>query len=50
MTLKGDATFKEKLTCNLENDIRNLAKLHESTQKSGSWDFDGIKLSKIENV
>ena len=50
MTLKSDATFEEKLTCNLENDIRILAKLHESTQKSGSWGFDGIKLSKIENV
>ena len=50
MKLKTGAKFEEKLTCNLENDIGNLTKLHQSTQKSGSWDFDGIILSKIENV
>ena len=33
MTLKGDAKFKEKLTCGLRNDIRNLH-------------FDWILLSK----
>ena len=25
MTLKGDAEFGEKLTCGLENDMRNMA-------------------------
>ena len=30
MTLKGDAKFEEKLTCRLENDIRNMANFHQS--------------------
>ena len=50
MTLKGDAKFKEKLTCGLENDMRNLANFYQNTQKSQNWDFDGILLSKVENV
>ena len=25
MTLKGDAKFEEKLTCGVENDMRNMA-------------------------
>ena len=31
ITLKGDAKFEEKLTCGLENDMRNLANFHQST-------------------
>ena len=31
MTLKGDAKFEEKLTCGLENDMRNIANFHQST-------------------
>ena len=27
MTLNGDAKFEEKLTCGLENDMRNMASL-----------------------
>ena len=50
MTLKSDAKFEEKLTCGLENDMRNLANFYQSTQKSQNWDFDGILLSKVENV
>ena len=50
MTLKSGAKFEEKLTCGFENDIRNLAKVHQSTQKSQNWDFNEIPLSKIENV
>ena len=34
MTLKGDAIFKEKLTGDLKNDIRNLINFHESSSKS----------------
>ena len=34
MTLKCDAKFKEKLTCDLKNDIRNLVKYHTSSQMS----------------
>ena len=50
MTLESDAKFEEKLTCDLENDMRNLANFHQSTQKSENWEFDGILLSKIENA
>ena len=32
MTLKSDAKFEEKLTYSLENDMRNLASFHQSTQ------------------
>ena len=50
MTLKSDAKFEEKLTCGLENDMRNLANFHLSTRKCQNWDFDGILLFKVENV
>ena len=50
MTLKSDAKFEEKLTCSLENDMRNLANFHQSTLECQNWDFDGILLSKVENV
>ena len=50
MTLKSHAKLEEKLSCGLENDIRNLANFHQSTRKSENWDFDGILLSKVENV
>ena len=50
MTLKSHAKFEEKLTCGLENDMRNLSNFHQSTQKSQNWDHDYIFLSKVENV
>ena len=50
MTLKKDAKFEEKLTCGLENDMKNLANFHHSTRKCQNWDFDGILLSKVGNV
>ena len=50
MTLKRDAKFEEKLTCGLQNDIRNLADFHQSTRKSQNWDFDEILLLKVGNV
>ena len=31
MTLKTDANFEGKLTCGLENDIRNVVNFHQST-------------------
>ena len=31
MTLKSDAKFEGKLTCRLENDIRNLENFHQNT-------------------
>ena len=42
MTLKGDAKFEEKLTCCLENDIRNMENFHQRNLKSQNWDNDGI--------
>ena len=50
MMVESDATFKEKVTCGLENDMKNLAKFHQSTQKSQNWDFYWVLLSKVENV
>ena len=50
MTLQSDAKFEEKLTYGLENDMRNLAKFHQSTRKSQNWDFYRVFLSKAENV
>ena len=42
MTLKSDAKIEEKLTCDLENHMRNLTNFYQSTRKSQNWDFDGI--------
>ena len=42
MTLKVDAKFEEKLTCGLENDMRNMANFHQSNLKSKNWDNDGM--------
>ena len=41
-----EAKFEEKLTCGLENDIRNLANFYQSTGKCHNWDFHGTLLSK----
>ena len=50
MELKNYAKFEKKLTRGLENVMMNLANFHQSTQKSQNWNFDGIILSKVENV
>ena len=50
MTWKSDAEFEQKLTCCLQNDIRNLANFHQSTWKCQNWNFDGILLPKVENL
>ena len=47
MTLKSDAKFEEKLTCGLENDLRNLANFHQSTRNSQNWDFDFYPKQKM---
>ena len=39
MKLKSDAKFEEKLTCGLENDMRNLAYFYQSRGKCQNWDF-----------
>ena len=50
MALNIDAKFKGKLTSAFKNDMRNLASFNQSTRKYENWDFDGILLSKVENV
>ena len=45
-----NANFEKKLTCDLKNDMRNLANFHQSTWKCQNWDFGGILLSKLEKV
>ena len=37
MTLKSDSKFKEKLTCGLKYDMRNLVNFNPTTQKSGNF-------------
>ena len=46
MTLKGDGTFKGKVTRGLKNDIRNLVDFHASIQKPQNLHFHGLLLSK----
>ena len=50
MTVECDAKFEEKLTCGLENDMRNLANFHQSTPNSQNWDFYWILLHRVENI
>ena len=42
MTMKGDAKVEEKLTCGLENEMRNIANFHKSNLKSQNWDNNGV--------
>ena len=46
MILKIDAKFEEKLTCGLENDMRNLANSHQSTRKFKTGTLMGSFCSK----
>ena len=51
MALNTDTTFEGKLTCAFKNDMRNYSKFSpEHVWKSKNWNFDGILLSKVENV
>ena len=47
---ESDAAFEEKITCDLEYDIRDLTYFYQNTQKSQNWDFYRILLSKVENI
>ena len=33
MTMESDTQFEEKLTCGLDNDMRNLVHFHQNTWK-----------------
>ena len=46
MTLKGDVKFKRKPTCDLKNDIMNLANFQASKRMSEKFYLDWILLSK----
>ena len=46
MTPMVDGKFKEKLTCGLKSDIRNLVDFHASSRKSENLHFDWMLLSK----
>ena len=50
LTMKIHAKFEEKLTCGLENGMRNLKHFHQNAWKCQNWYFYGILLSKIENA
>ena len=50
MILKIGVKFEKKLTCGLENDMRNLEKFCQCTQKCQKWDFDAMLLSNVKNV
>ena len=50
MALNIDEKFEGKLTCAFKNDMKNMQNFHQSTWKSPNWDFDGILLSKVENL
>ena len=39
MTLMSGGKLEEKVICSLENDMRNLANFHQSTQKSQNCDW-----------
>ena len=50
IALKGDTIFKETLSGDLENDMRNLVNFHASNCKSQNVHFDGLVLSKAYKV
>ena len=50
MKLKSDVKFKGKLTYGLENDMRNRENVTSALEKYQNWDFDGILLTKVENI
>ena len=40
--------FEEKLTCGLENEMRNMANFYQSNLKSQNWDDFNPKQEKYE--
>ena len=50
MTLIIDAKFDGKLTCASKNNMRNLESFHQHTRKPQNWGYDGMLLSKVENL
>ena len=50
MTRKSDAKFKEKLTCSFKHDMGNFVNFHRTTQKSKTFNFNGLFLSKVYDL
>ena len=48
--IRERCTLEEKMTSGLKNNMKNLANFHLSTRKSQNLDFDGIFLSRVENM
>ena len=49
MTLKSDTKFEEKLTCVLENDMRNLANFHWLKNSDFILESKMAELNQIKN-
>ena len=50
MILKSDGKSEGKLTCGLQNDIRNMVSFHASSRKSENSHFDVLVLFKAYKV
>ena len=57
MSLKRDAKFKEKLTCDFKYDVRNLLNFHPTIQKSSFFlmgtfcpNYARLELQKYKGV
>ena len=50
MTKKNDETFEEKLTCQFKIEMRNLKNFDRSSRKSKNLHFNGLLLTKVNNV
>ena len=48
MILKIDAKFKEKLTCSLKHDLKELGEFSTNHSKVWKIRFDGLILPKVE--
>ena len=50
MTMKTDAKFKEKLTCDFKIDMWNLMNLDPTLISPKNLHFNGLLLNKVYNV
>ena len=50
MTMKNDAKFEEKLTCQLKIDMRNLMNLNQVLDNLKNSHFNGLLLTKVYNA
>ena len=50
MAKDSNAKFEEKMTCGLENNIKDLANFHQSIWESQNWAFYEVLSSKVEPI